>query len=194
MRREPPPIDRERVRRLAFVNALALLALAGGLLQIARLHRGAPLLLAGLVLGGVRFVAPDTTARLVAPVLLVLGRVGELVGTLLLTVAYALLVVPYAMVLRVLRVIESPSEPWPPTSESGWSPLDERAGVVRRGRGVSLAARLIVQVSDAALLVRFFASRPGWFLLPLVVFVLVLAGVVLFGNATGLGPLIYTLF
>ncbi len=75
---------------------------------------------------------------------------------------------------------------------SGWVALDASS---RRHRAAgSLLAGLAVRVGGAASLVGFLWRRPSFFLVPLVVIVLLLSAVVFLGSATGLGPLIYTMF
>ncbi len=194
MPRAAPPTDPARAAPLGPLLWLAALAVALAAPPLLRGDRGW-LLAAAAVLGAstllLRLAAPRALAPPARALHRALDAVGGAVSTAALTAAYLALVVPYALALRALGRVAPPDEPWPPEG-SGWSPLD---AAPRRGRAAgSLLAGLAVRAGGAAALVAFLWRRPSFFLAPLVVLLLLLSGAVFLGSATGLGPLIYTMF
>lgn len=145
----------------------------------------------GAAVLALRIAAPGVLARPARWLFALLDALGHAVSTALLTAVYLVAVVPYALALRAAGLLAPPDEPWPPDA-SGWTALDASA---RRNRAAgSLLAGLAVRAGGAASLVGFLWRRPSFFLVPLVVIVLLLSAVVFLGSATGLGPLIYTMF
>lgn len=176
---------------LLWLAAIALALTAPGLLRGAR----APLAVTAAALGAttlaLRVLAPRALSRPARGLHRALDVLGGAVSTAALTAAYFALVVPYARLLRALGRVPPPDEPWPPEG-SAWTPLDDAP---RRHRAAgSRLASLAVRAGGAAALVGFLWRRPSFFLVPLVVLVLLLSAVVFLGSATGLGPLIYTMF
>lgn len=184
---EPPP----PLGPLLWLAAIALALSAPPLLR----SGPTPLRVAAAGVGAavlaLRIVAPGTLARPARWLFSLLDAVGHGVSTALLTAVYLAAVVPYALVLRAVGRVAPPDEPWPPQG-SGWTALD--ASTRRHRAAGSLLAGLAVRAGGAASLVGFLWRRPSFFLVPLVVIVLLLSAVVFFGSATGLGPLIYTMF
>jgi hypothetical protein len=43
-------------------------------------------------------------------------------------------------------------------------------------------------------ILRFFWSRKRWWLIPMILLLLLAAGLIMLGSASGIGPIIYTLF
>lgn len=188
----------EKTRREALgtaVAAAALLILLGGANAFSQGRHGAWVAAAGGVIVVLRLVAPRSLLPVALPFSRAMDLVGRMIGTALLTVFYVVLVWPYALLLRRLGTVEPPVEPWPPIRESGWTDLDthvpEQARAALPG---GLFARAALRVGDAVALLRFFRSRPSWYLIPLLLILLVLGGLVLAGKALGLGPFVYTLF
>lgn len=183
----PPPPLGPLLWLAALALALSTPALLGG--------RATPLHVAAAGIGAavmvLRAVAPGALGRPARALFAVLDLLGNAVSTALLTGVYFAGVVPYALLLRAVGRVAPPDEPWPPEA-SGWTALDATS---RRHRAAgSLLAGLAVRVGGAASLVGFLWRRPSFFLVPLVVIVLLLSAVVFLGSATGLGPLIYTMF
>lgn len=189
--------DREALRTALGLGVLA--AIAGGLRAVS--HPSPPALALAAV-GALIVLARALFPRAILPLARRLFRAltafGEAVGTVILTAIYLLLVWPYQRILRLLGALDPPDEPWPPPEgASGWVPLGwGAASPAQRGRAMpgSIVAELLVRAGGAAALLGFLRQRPSFFLVPLVALLLLLGGVVLLGGATGLGPLIYTLF
>ena len=53
---------------------------------------------------------------------------------------------------------------------------------------------LTVRMATIGELLRFLWAQKLWWMIPMVVVLLLFAGLILFGSATPLGPLIYSLF
>ncbi len=199
MRRRASRIDRaQRAALGTFTAVCVLVALVGGLRSLAPTLRG-PLSLAlaagGLVGLALRFVAVRVAAWLARPLHWGLTAAGNLVSGTLLSLLYLALVWPYSALLVRLGRLESAQEPWPPPAAStGWLPVSTTAAEARRTRPGSALAGLTVRLGAAAALLRYLRDRPTAFLVPLVLLLLALGLFALLGNATGLGPLIYTLF
>ena len=183
-------------RRRALALALGILAVGvGGMRLLVYGTRLGDVLAvaAGGLLVGLRLVWPAGAVRLVAPLNVVLGWLGEAMGTVVLTLLYVLAFIPYAWVLRRLGVAARAEEPFRPES-SGWTPIAD----LDKGRSRALSrrffGRMLIDVLAAFAFLKFLWSRPSAVLIPFVVVILLLAGGVLLGHVTGLGPLIYSLF
>lgn len=147
---------------------------------------GAALLLA-------RAVAPSILGRALDPVARVLLRVGEVLGTAALRAVFVLVIWPYAATLRALRRLPPADDPWPPPDETGWVPSDDAARA-RAARPGAWLAGLTVRAGSARAVLAYLADRPSAYLVPMVLILVALAAAALLGDATGLGPLLYTLF
>lgn len=194
MPRTASPTDRVEAAPLGPLSWLAALAVALAAPALLR-GGGTPARLAAGALGAavllLRLAAPSVLAGPARLLDRVLSALGGAVSTAALTATYLALVVPYALALRALGRVAPPDEPWPPES-SGWTAFD---AAPRRHRAAgALLAGLAVRAGAAAALVAFLWRRPSFFLVPLVLLILLLSAVALLGSATGLGPLIYTMF
>lgn len=183
-------------RRRALALALGILAAGIGglrLLVYGTQIREILALSAGGLLLGLRLLWPGGAAAVIAPLDTVLAWSGEAIGTVALTLLYVLAFIPYAWVLRRLGVAARAEEPFPPDG-SGWTPIAD----VEKGRSRALSrrffGRLLIDLLAAFGFLKFLWSRPSAVLIPFVVVILLLAGGVLLGHVTGLGPLVYSLF
>lgn len=140
-----------------------------------------------------RWLAPGALGRALAPVSRALLRAGDVVGAATLSVAFVLVVWPYASLHRALRRLPDAHEPWPPGDESGWVSVESGARA-RTARPGSWLAQLAVRAGSARAVLGYLADRPSAYLVPLLVLLFALGVLALLGDATGLGPLIYTLF
>ena len=180
---------------LAAARAVAALAaLAGGLRAMA--PSASPRL--GLLAAGVAALLLAVGApRLVLPVARPLHRalvaVGDALSTVALSALYLAVVVPLALVLRAAGRLPPSEEPWPPPDQTGWTPWED-ASSGRRASGAGVLAGVAARAASAFALLRFLHARPTAYLVPLVALLLLLGAVVLLGQSTGLGPLVYTLF
>jgi hypothetical protein len=176
-----------------------LLAVAGTVVALPAADPTAGLVLAagGVALFGLRFVVPRALTPVAHGLHRALQALGVFTGDVVLTLVYLFLLWPYHALLVMVRAIPSPNEPWPPPpGTSGWTPFDA-AALVRSSRHLRagrVLARLAIYAGSAAALVRFLRRRPAYFLVPVVLLLLALLAIVLLGQATGLGPFIYTLF
>lgn len=194
----PPAASTTETRAPAPLGPLTWLALLAVALTAPSLLRGerAPWRVAAAAVGAaallLRLVAPRALAGPARALDRGLRALADVVSTAALTAAYLALLVPYARLLRALGRVPSSDEPWPPPETSGWTALD--AAPSRHRAAASVLARLVVRAGGAASLVAFLWRRPSYFLVPLVLLALALSAVIAFGSATGLGPLIYTMF
>lgn len=184
--------DALRLMKSAFI-------VAGAAVCLHQVGRGHPLslvwLAAGLFAAFLTWLVPSLFLPVARPIHRVLIAFGELVSNVLLSVIYFCVVWPWHWILRATRRIEQPSEEWPPRNQSAWRPVDVTSmGVTRRARAGSWLAGLLMQVGAGVALLRYVYQRPSAFVVPVLVLLLLLAAVVLLGNTTGLGPLVYTLF
>ena len=199
MRRTASPTEPENRAALGSLTAIAVLgALVGGLRSLAPTLRGPgslALFAVGFATLALRLALPRGAVRLARPLHLVVTAVGELMSTVLLSALYFALVWPYAALLRRLGRLAPAREPWPPAAgSSGWEAVSTSVAESRRARPGRLAAGLTVRMGGAVALLRYLRDRPTAYLVPLLLLLIVLGLVALFGNTTGLGPLIYTLF
>lgn len=141
-------------------------------------------------------LSPAWLVRPAAALHRVLTVVGDVVSHVLFTVIYVVVVWPYAAITRRLGLVEPAEEPWPPPAgTSGWRPVDPEQGArtARRSRGSGVLVRLAASIGGAVVLLRFVWRRAA-VVFPIAALLVVLGILALFGSATGLGPLVYSLF
>lgn len=189
---------------LRFGTALGVLCCLAAALGALRIHAAAPrwlvlgLAAVGTVLLLARPLAPQALVWALGPAWRGLEWLGARLGDAILAAVYVVLVWPYARLLMLLGVLAPPeSETWPPPPDGRWHAVETAGQQGQRGRlsrpGAGLA-RIAVVLGSAIALLQWLGARPAWFLAPVVLLLAALAMLTLLGHATGLGPLIYTLF
>jgi hypothetical protein len=196
MPRSSARTERQRRDALATWTALSVAAAAAGAARIVwtfpKPGAGAAVSGLGLAMLLARLALPRGVAMPAVRLHQVLTVVGRGLSDAVLVVVYLGLLWPYRLLLVALGRMEAPGQDWPPTL--GWLPLDPQRGWTRLSRTGSGLARLLARAGAGMALLQYFARRPSAALLPVVALLLLLAALLFLANATGLGPLIYTLF
>lgn len=197
-----PPATRSQRRRSP---PIAMLGTLGALLlfvALARLWLGGSAIALGVTLAtsavllGAWAASPSWLVGPAAWVHRALESLGAAVGAVVLTLVYVSVVWPYAALVRRLGLVEPPHEAWPPPKgTSAWRPVDwsPEGNLPRRARPGRLLARSAVAL-DGVLALFGLLGRRAIVVLPIAALLLAIALLALFGSATGLGPLVYTLF
>jgi hypothetical protein len=145
---------------------------------------GILLLSLGVILPTLLAVPESLFSRLTQPI-------GRIVFSGILTICYVLLVIPVGLLMQKI-VGTKPFYQWhqrPNSPLDGWAPVLEQASLQSTQTGQQRS--LFLQIFW---ILAFFIRRRNYFLLPLVLLLLTFGLVMFFVQATGIAPLIYTLF